>query len=184
MAARFSCQPSAKELDSRHLEGVESLSKALASCCVLLERLGAAPVLPDGLVAGNCAALLAPELLLVTRSGKTAGLEPTAADFVVVEAFDQAIWSCSYCGAVRPTSDTPLHWAALVLAPERFRWSQRPAVALHGHALAEKEGLRIAEALQLPISHEETLFSTKEDVEALMKLFETFRCPQLLVCYI
>ena len=32
----------------------------------------------------------------------------------------------------------------------------------------------MAEALQLPISHEATLCSTPEDVQALMKLFQRF----------
>lgn len=91
------------------LQALDGLAEALAAGCVLLERLGAAPVLPDGLVAGNVAGLLwdgRQELLLVSRSGKAAGCAPSREDFVVVEAFDQSHWSCSFCGKVRPTSDT------------------------------------------------------------------------------
>ncbi|CAK9003608.1 unnamed protein product [Durusdinium trenchii] len=61
---------------------------------------------------------------------------------------------------------------------KQFGWPERPLVCLHGHALAEKAGLRIAEDLKLPISHEETLFSTPEDVDALMTLFSSYPYPK------
>ena len=32
----------------------------------------------------------------------------------------------------------PLHWAAIMTAEKILGWSERPAVSLHGHALAEK----------------------------------------------
>ncbi|CAJ1453026.1 unnamed protein product [Effrenium voratum] len=120
------------------------------------------------------------EMLLVSRSGKAAGALPCAADFVAVRSFSRDAWSCDFSASpgVQPTSDTPLHWACLLRAPAEFQWPSRPKVSLHGHALAEKAGLKKAEELQLPISHEETLFSTPEDVEALMKLFQQFPYPQ------
>ncbi|CAJ1346876.1 unnamed protein product [Effrenium voratum] len=119
---------------------------------------------------------LSQEMLLVSRSGKAAGALPCAADFVAVRSFSRDAWSCDFSASpgVQPTSDTPLHWACLLRAPAEFQWPSRPKVSLHGHALAEKAGLKKAEELQLPISHEETLFSTPEDVEALMKLFQQF----------
>ena len=37
---------------------VKFVMQGLAQACVLLEQTGAAPILADGLVAGNCSALL------------------------------------------------------------------------------------------------------------------------------
>mmetsp|Transcript_37366 Transcript_37366/g.80466 ORF Transcript_37366/g.80466 Transcript_37366/m.80466 type:complete len:245 (+) Transcript_37366:33-767(+) len=184
---KFGCHTSKESLAERLSSGMlaefRGTCEVLANACVLLEQMGAAPILADGLVAGNCAAVLRDndeEMLLVTRSGKAAGKHPTEQDFVTVQSFDANAWSCNFCGypEMRPTSDTPLHWAALMRAQRTFGWSERPLVTLHGHALAEKEGLRIAEQLELPISHDETLFSTPEDVEALMTLFKSFPYPQ------
>ncbi|CAJ1453025.1 unnamed protein product [Effrenium voratum] len=45
-------------LNEQQRSEFQRLSKALAEGCVLLEQTGAAPVLADGLVAGNCAAVL------------------------------------------------------------------------------------------------------------------------------
>ncbi|CAE7338519.1 unnamed protein product [Symbiodinium natans] len=183
---KFACHVSedAEQKLEPLLSEFRRLCEALAAAVVLLEETGAAPVLPDGLVAGNCSALLrgtSEEMLLVSRSGKDAGMMPSEADFVAVQAFDWEGWSCHFCPAkpgARPTSDTPLHWACLMKAATTFAWLERPLVALHGHALAEKEGLEKAKALKLPISHEETLFSTPEDVEALLDLFRDFPYPE------
>ena len=82
----------------------------MADASLLLEVSGAAPVLPDGLVAGNCAALLRDgqqELLLVTRSGKAAGHRCGWQDVAAVASFDVGRWSCDFFGeGIRPTSDT------------------------------------------------------------------------------
>lgn len=148
-----------------------------------LEECGAAPVLPDGKVGGNGALLLEGGALLVTRSGKPQGLEGGPGDMVVVRAFDRDAWRVAHapCGAgavegARPTSDTPLLWSALVDGPARHGWRGRgPRVALHGHALHREEDAR---ALGLPISPEETLFSTPEDLAALEALFSRSPYPQ------
>eukprot|EP00434_Breviolum_minutum_P024234 symbB.v1.2.021398.t1/scaffold1845.1/size99025/2 len=135
------------------------------------------------------------------RAEPVAGIAPSESDFVAVQSFDATSWSCSFTSSseVKPTSDTPLHWAAIMTAEKILGWSERPVVSLHGHALAEKAGLEIAEKLQLPISHEETLFSTpeawaisqkhnmfgevfgkktQEDVDALMTLFKSYPYPE------
>ncbi|CAE7256315.1 unnamed protein product [Symbiodinium necroappetens] len=184
---KFACHPSTEDAEQKLgplFSEFRSLCDALSGAAIMLEDIGAAPVLPDGFVAGNCSALLqgaAEEMLLVTRSGKDAGVRPSESDFVAVQSFDWNEWSCCFCPAkmgARPTSDTPLHWACIMKAAETFNWPERPLVALHGHALAEKEGLEKAKALKLPISHEETLFSTPEDVDALMELFKAFPYPE------
>ncbi|CAE7490174.1 unnamed protein product [Symbiodinium sp. CCMP2592] len=184
---KFACHPSAGDAEQKLgslFSEFRSLCEALSHAAVMLEEIGAAPILPDGFVAGNCSALLqgaAEEMLLVTRSGKDAGVRPSESDFVAVQSFDWNEWSCCFCPAkmgAKPTSDTPLHWACIMKAAETFSWPERPLVALHGHALAEKEGLEKAKALKLPISHEETLFSTPEDVDALMELFKVFPYPE------
>ena len=41
-------------------------------------------------------------------------------------------------GNSQPSDFRPLHWAALLRAPQTFHWPERPLVTLHGHALAEK----------------------------------------------
>ncbi|CAE8705188.1 unnamed protein product [Polarella glacialis] len=188
---KFACHavsaPLEASLGKELLARFSALADSLADAVVLMEESGATPVLSDGLVAGNCSALLltdepdAEESLMVSKSGKAAGLRPTKDDFVAVQSFDTDAWSCDFCPAAvgsRPTSDTPLHWACLKAAAKEFGWAQRPLVALHGHALAEKEGLKVAESLGLPISNEETLFSTPEDVQALMALFRKHAYPE------
>ncbi|KXZ53577.1 hypothetical protein GPECTOR_6g494 [Gonium pectorale] len=185
-----------------------------------MEELGAAPILNDGQVAGNCAVspgLLAPVggrqgsggeaaasdgsgdgeaaapgaegrdgLALVSMSGKPPGhvLDP-AADFVLVTEFDRSAWTACYRSrspAVRPSSDSPLLVAALAHGQE-YGWTELPRVVLHGHALAEGEGLSYAAQLGLPISPHATLFSTPEDLAELEALFRSHPYPQHR-CYI
>jgi hypothetical protein len=57
-------------------------------------------------------------------------------------------------------------------------WSKSPRVAVHGHALAEGEGLQAAIEAGMPISEEETLFSTPADLDALEKLFNKYPYPE------
>ncbi|GLC33674.1 hypothetical protein PLESTM_000099000 [Pleodorina starrii] len=181
-----------------------------------MEELGAAPILNDGQVAGNCA--ISPKLLhqhedatstpcsasrecggvptqgpeglaglaLVSMSGKPPGhlLNPQT-DFVLVTDFDRRAWAAEYRSrgpSVRPSSDTPLLTAALARSGD-YGWEDSPAVVLHGHALAEGEGLSYAAQLRLPISPHETLFSTPEDLAELEALFRAHPYPQHR-CYI
>lgn len=58
-----------------------------------------------------------------------------------------------------------------------------PAVAVHGHALAEGAGLEAARRAGLPISDSATLFSTPEDLQALEALFRERAYPEHR-CYI
>lgn len=186
---KFACHASEgdlqKELGSEELRRFEELTGSLADALVLLEETRAAPILPDGLVAGNCSALVeaadaGEAILLVSKSGKSAGKRPIREDFVAVQSFDRDAWSCRFCPAgkgEKPTSDTPMHWACLMRAAKEFGWREKPLVALHGHALAEGSGLKKAESLSLPISNEETMFSTPEDVDALMGLLGRFAYP-------
>lgn len=147
-----------------------------------MEQYGAAPVLPDGKVGGNAAVMVpisrGKTLLLVSRSGKTAGQQLTPSDWCAIRAFSYREWHCQYTSThpdVRPSSDTPLLAESLLYGPDAFGWPERPVVALHGHALETEEA---ATALSLPISHKETLFSTREDVAALTALFQRHPYPQ------
>jgi hypothetical protein len=169
-AAAFHAAPGAAELS------------ALSDLMARMERDGAIPVLGDGLVGGNCAlggaaaaAAGAPPGVLVSRTGKEPGARLAASDFVAVLDFDAARWRAAFRAptpAVQPTSDTPLHFAALAPgAAERYGWAATPTVAVHGHALAEGAQLAAALAAGVPVSGEETLFSTPEDLAALEALF-------------
>ncbi len=142
-------------LSAEVLAALAALSRIMAA----LERLGGTPVLPDNRVGGNCAFRVSPSLLLVSRSGKEAGAAlRVPADFVAVTAFDSERWSCSFASSdpsLRPSSDTPLLWHCC------------RGLAVHGHGI---DGAADAEALSCPISAEETLFSTREDLVELEKL--------------
>lgn len=138
-----------------------------------LENFGCLPVMEDGLLAGNMALRLH-DGLLVSRSGRKPGeLKPE--DFVHVAHFDLKLWEASYFSAspdIKPTSDTPLHWAAL---KERRGNGAEPFVSVHGHAL---ETAREAIALGIPISPVETEFSTPEDRDALVTLLSEHPYPR------
>eukprot|EP00879_Flechtneria_rotunda_P015732 GHRR01016454.1.p1 GENE.GHRR01016454.1~~GHRR01016454.1.p1 ORF type:complete len:236 (+),score=52.74 GHRR01016454.1:114-821(+) len=153
-----------------------------------MERLGAAPILNDGKIGGNCGLLLdanvdgqALPCLFVSRSGKAPQYHLQPSDFVQVTAFDKRRWRASYKSEhpdYKPTSDTPLLHACLSCdGQHRHHW-QQPRVALHGHALAEGEGLATARELGLPISEHETLFSTPADLQALEKLLSQHPYPR------
>lgn len=113
--------------------------------------------------------------IVVSRSGKDPHAPLQAGDWVLLTQFDPSSWSAEYRSAspaARPTSDAPLHAAALLpSAAQRFGWAAAPAVAVHGHALAGGAGLEAARLAGLPISETETLFSTPEDLAALEQLF-------------
>ncbi|EFJ44037.1 hypothetical protein VOLCADRAFT_106561 [Volvox carteri f. nagariensis] len=193
-------------LTDAHTE-LHSLSRLMSR----MEALGAAPILNDGQVAGNCA--INPQILhrhgatemssasaqsgdsptqgppglaLVSMSGKPPGhaLDPNK-DFVLVTAFDRISWAAEYRSrepSIRPSSDTPLLTAALARGVD-YGWQDTPLVVLHGHALAEGEGLSYAAELGLPVSSHETLFSTPEDLSELEALFRLHPYPQNR-CYI
>lgn len=82
--------------------------------------------------------------VLISRSGKPPNHALQAGDWVLLQRFDPASWSAEYLSAseaARPSSDAPLHAAALGPgAAERYGWAEAPAVAVHGHALAEGPG--------------------------------------------
>ncbi|GAB4815104.1 hypothetical protein N2152v2_002150 [Parachlorella kessleri] len=128
-----------------------------------------------------------PEGMWVSRSGKQPGVLMHPSDFVLVTDFDRGSWSARYVSSLeeaRPTSDSPLHAAALLSdAQAAYGWSEKPLVAVHGHALAEGAGLDLAQRLGFPISHEATLFSTPEDLRELEQLFAAHPYPQHR-CYI
>lgn len=128
---------------------------ALAALQARLEAVGAAPVLEDGAVGGNCGIILdvpgegAPALF-VSRTGKLPGTVMAAEDFVRVLRFDSAAWAASYAAPpgsdARPTSDTPL--LAACLAPDTVAqrgWAAMPRVAVHGHALAVGQGAWVSD---------------------------------------
>ena len=160
----------------------------LAALQTSLEALGVIPILNDGLLGGNCAMRdpAAPGTL-ITKSGKAPGAVLTPQDFVLLTSFNRTSWSATYLSPtpdMRPSSDAPLHAAALAVdCVERYGWAEAPAVAVHGHALVEGDGLEAAQRAGLPISEAETLFSTPEDLAALEALFSSHPYPSNS-CYI
>jgi hypothetical protein len=166
-------------MPSTVLEALSHLGRLQAR----LEAIGVIPILNDGLVGGNCAVRTS-QGILVSRSGKPPGLELSPTDYVLVERFDRNSWTAVYRSRtpdMRPSSDTPLHWAALMSeesAVDKYGWNgRRPCVVLHAHALAQGPGLDAAQRAGLPISKDETLFSTPEDLKALEELFSRFSYP-------
>lgn len=148
----------------------------LARAIHALEANGCCPVLDDGLSAGN-AAMRRGDRLLTTPSGRRPG-SADPLDLVEIEAFDHERWAVTYRAKtpmLRPTSDTPLHWAVL-MEPGASRGSDAtPLVSLHGHVLATRAA---AEALDLPSSDEETVFSTPEDRAAMVRLLQAHPYPR------
>ncbi|CAB9510497.1 Importin-beta N-terminal domain [Seminavis robusta] len=155
----------------------------LAAALTVSEELGAAPVSPTGLVFGNGAILSITDdcklSIVVSKSGRVAGPKLSKADFVRVLQFDATAWKATYggCGesTSKPSSDTPLLWNALVVAPQKFHWTLKPQFVLHGHSCASQED---ADRLKVPCSPVETLFSTPADLNALMDLLERHPYPQ------
>jgi hypothetical protein len=129
---------------------------ALGALMARLEAAGAAPVLEDGAVGGNCGILLdvpgeTEPALFVSRTGKPSGVVLSSSDFVRVLSFDDVAWAAAYAAApgsdARPTSDVPLLAACLMPgAAARRGWAARPRIALHGHALAQGDGAQTAHA--------------------------------------
>jgi len=180
------------------------LAGELADALVELERAGCMPILPDGLVGGNAAFIVTHEhltdtplegygtVLVVTKSGKPAHHRPSIdqGDFVIVVGFDRQEWRVHYLSmtpAEKPTSDTPLLYAALMNngtgegeGKEAVGHKDHimPRVAIHGHMFSSE-----ADALLngLPISKHETLFSTPEDLTALEELTEAYPYPEYRV---
>lgn len=142
------------------------------------EELGAAPVCADGKVGGNGALLCDDGSIVVSRSGRIAGSSFDATQFVRVLSFDRSNWTATYessCDSIKPSSDTPLLWHALKYAPEQFHWENKPKFVLHGHTCETAEEAR---ALNLPCSPVETLFSTPQDLEALLQMMEQHPYPK------
>ena len=146
-----------------------------------LEEKGVTPVMPDGKVGGNAAAAInvgGKRWILVSKSGKLAKQRmDMMKDTCVVTSFDEDKWRCEYYAvsdSVLPTSDVPMHVAALN-AHKRFGWSEIPGAVLHGHAIETEEE---AERLGFPCSREETVFSTPEDTKALLTLMKAYPYPE------
>jgi hypothetical protein len=174
---KFQCELCDSDEAAPLSDADEDLLRQVSSLLARAEAQGLTPLLNDGLVAGNCAAL-AESRLFVTVSGKRAG---QAAEFVEVTGFDKAAWRCRYRRrrredqSSRPSSDTPL-LASLLLGEAPLAPGAR--IVLHGHALAGvggedgDGGLDAARALGAAISDKETLFSTPEDLAEVEKLLE------------
>ena len=161
------------------------LRKDLAFGLQTLSSTKAAPVGPDGKLLGNVAALVPTGSqsigkVLISRLGRGPD-EPVdlERDFVCCVDFDSEEWRAKFRGNakddVKPSSDFPLHWYSLVEAAKACHWEQEPKFVLHGHSFASSED---AELLNCPISEEETLFSTKEDVDALRTLLVGYAYPE------
>ncbi|PAA73820.1 hypothetical protein BOX15_Mlig002213g4 [Macrostomum lignano] len=186
---KFNCRYLGRLEDWWHAAGTTAEQREkfdanlLTMACALewMQDRGAAPVAPDGRLAGNAAAVLARTAggvggddqltLLVSRSGRAQGPSDTERDFCVVTSFDFTAWSCGYYASsseIQPTSDTPLHWSALLE-------SRTASVSLHGHAF-ETEAK--AAAINVPCSNVETLFSTPEDTAALVELMRQHPYPR------
>merc|ERR1719215_652864 len=115
--------------------------------------------------------------MVVSKSRKPPGAVRDL-DLVLVEDFERDAWRATYrCReetGFRPSSDTPLLWHALIGGAERYGWTEAPQAALHGHAI---ETVKDALDLGIPISEEETRFSTPPDLEALEVLFRKHPYP-------
>eukprot|EP00890_Picochlorum_soloecismus_P006523 jgi/Picsp_1/696/NSC_00690-R1_hypothetical protein VOLCADRAFT_106561 [Volvox carteri f. nagariensis] len=162
--------------------------QALGELTKYLEDIGIIPILNDGLVAGNCSMAFEGEsglVLYVSPSGKPKGCLLSPDDFVRVSNFNRDNWSVSFSTKSddkEPTSDTPLHFSGL-LGWDQYGFKERPCVAIHAHALATGPGLEAAKDAGIPISDKETLFSTRDDLDALEKLFKEYPFPGTS-CYI
>lgn len=158
------------------LGGIElpDAARALAGAIDALDRSGLCPVLDDGLAGGNAAVVIEGRLF-VTPSGRVPGaLDPGR--IVEVVSFDPEAWTAGYRSSdpsIRPTSDTPLYDG--ILRELAATWRDAPTVALHGHAL---DAPHDAERLGVPISEEETAFSTPEDRAALTHLASQHPWPE------
>ncbi|UPQ99046.1 hypothetical protein HOP50_03g23520 [Chloropicon primus] len=173
---KFSCirEEDGPGQDQEGVQELKELSKGL-DCLV---KTKAAPIGPDGKFLGNCACLLEGEQILISRSGRSPE-DPSdlERDFARVTSFDSGSWTAFFNSAdadCEPSSDTPLHWFSLIKAPTDFKWKERPRVVLHGHSFETKED---AEVLGVPISPADTLFSTREDVDALGALLKSHAYP-------
>lgn len=117
------------------------------------------------------------DVMLVSKSGKSPGEMDISTDMCIVTNFDIAEWKADYFSeieSVKPTSDTPMHYAILNLH-QTHSLVKFPRAAIHGHGLATEEE---ANQFQIPCSSEETLFSTREDTLALMDLIQFFPYPE------
>lgn len=160
--------------------------KKIALVQAKLESLGIIPILNDGLVGGNCSITFpdieAENAFFISKSGKQPLVPMTPNDFVLLTSFDPTAWSATYKSlpgtpnTIRPSSDTPLHAAAFL--HYLYSWPEKAYVCIHGHALAHGDQLLRAERAGMPISEEETLFSTPEDMQAVVKLFSHHSYPQ------
>lgn len=173
----------------KHEEINESNWQPLANALTISEELGAAPICPiTGQLFGNGAMLYKTskeienpnnndDYIIVSKSGRIAGTKYDAAQFVKVISFDKSTWTATYdseCKESKPSSDTPLLYNALLIAPKLYKWKSQPKFVLHGHTCSTEEE---ANTLNLPCSPEETLFSTPADLNALMKLFNDYPYP-------
>ena len=165
---------------NRNKQHYLKIAQQLSDILCEMEHSHAAPILPDGKVGGNASAritLSGKEYLLVSKSGKYAGQKMILdEDFCLLECFYSEDWKAIYYSAdksILPTSDTPMHHAAMN-AHKTVGWPEKPNVILHGHALAtEAEAARAG----LPCSTTETLFSTPEDTNALLNIMSEFPYP-------
>lgn len=138
------------------------------------------------------------ESIVVSKSGRYAGTEYTKSQFVRVVDFNNDTWQATYGGAddgedddnninsskgnnndakviIKPSSDTPLLWNALIVAPAKFQWDVKPRFVLHGHSCSTELEAR---KRGFPCSNKETLFSTPDDLHQLMALFEKYPYPK------
>lgn len=151
--------------------------KPLAKALVRLEDLGAAPINIDGKVCGN-GAISCGDTIIVSKSGRYAGTKFDTTEFVRVTSFDEESWTASFsCSdpTSEPSSDAPLLWYTLMVAPKKFEWTKQPRFILHGHTFKTAEE---AKRLNVPCSTKETMFSTPSDLDALVHLLAEYPYPK------
>ncbi|CAG8800411.1 44335_t:CDS:2, partial [Gigaspora margarita] len=155
----------------------------LSQSIKIMEQDGVAPILPDGKTGGNACCVLEPPFsnnksLLVSKSGKHSNSPLLITDVCFIHSFDLQNWSCEFSSSsedIRPSSDTPLYWACLIAAPEKFQWKLKPSFAMHGHASANDQDCI---KWNIPVSDKETRFSTREDVQEMLSLLEKWPYPE------
>ena len=153
----------------------EAEYKPLAKALVRLEDLGAAPIDIDGKVCGN--GVSCGDSIIVSKSGRYAGNKFDTTEFVRVTSFDEESWTASFsCSdpTSEPSSDAPLLWYTLMVAPKKFEWTKQPRFILHGHTFKTAEE---AKCLNVPCSTKETVFSTPSDLDALVHLLAEYPYP-------
>lgn len=134
--------------------------ESLNSWIFMLGELGLAPVHPQGAY-GNHSYRVSGESFIITRSGMIPCQELLPRNFCMV-SYDEEEEVFCVKGRYQPSSECFLHHAV-------YRHHPEIAVIMHGHSLL----LNLhAETLQIPQTHEEHPYGTKELARSAIQMVE------------